>query len=527
MKTITWGMALVLCAGPAAAGVSLDKLGTYATGVFDDGAAEIAAYDAGTKRLFVVNANAATVDVIDIADPSQPVLFRTLDAGGDAGLAGAANSVAVGGGLLAVAVENDPKQDNGAIAFYDTGDLAFLGAATVGALPDMVTFSPDGRYVLVANEGEPNADYSWDPEGSVSIIDISRGVTEASVRTADFRRFNKDADKLRAAGVRIFGPNASVAQDLEPEYVVVSDRQPLAWVMLQENNAVAEINVSSATVTRIIPLGYKDHSLSGNELDASDRDDAINITGWPILGMYQPDGAAFFRHGGQRYIVTANEGDAREYDTFEEEDRIKDLDLDPDAFPNAADLQEDEAIGRLTVTTTLGDTDGDGDYDALFAFGARSFTIWRADNFRPVFDSGSELEQITANIAPDYFNFSNDDNDADEFDSRSDAKGPEPEGVVVGEAHGRRLAFVGLERIGGVAIYDITDPHAPLFQDWVNNRDFTKDAEAEVLAKSGEMDLGPEGLVFIPAADSPNGRPLLVVANEVSGTTTIYAVTEP
>ncbi|MEJ2521685.1 MAG: choice-of-anchor I family protein [Gammaproteobacteria bacterium] len=533
MRKTMFGAVVALAAAPAVADVTLDRLGTYTTGVFDEGAAEIAAYDVSTQRLFVVNSDAATVDVLDISNPESPSLDATIDAGADAGLGGGANSVAVKNGILAVAVENDPSQADGAVAFYDTGTLDFIAAKTVGALPDMVTFTPDGGTVLVANEGEPNDDYTWDPEGSVSIIDISRGVMDATVRTADFSRFNKDADKLRANGVRIFGPGATVAQDLEPEYIVTAEGQPKAWAMLQENNAVAEINLRSAKVTRIIPLGFKDHSLAENKLDASDRDERINIANWPVFGMYQPDGAAYFTDGGQRFIVTANEGDAREYiveigddeiDIFVEEERVDDLVLDPVAFPNAADLQLEENLGRLTVTTTLGDTDGDGEYEALYAFGARSFTIWRADNFQPIFDSGSDFEDITANLAPAYFNFSNDDNDPDEFDSRSDAKGPEPEGVVVGEAYGKRLAFIGLERIGGVMVYDITDPYAPVFQSWVNNRDFTADAEDAVEAFSETMDLGPEGLVFIPAADSPNGKPLLVVSNEVSGTTSIFEV---
>jgi Ca2+-binding RTX toxin-like protein len=251
-----------------------------------------------------------------------------------------------------------------------------------------------------------------------------------------------------------------------------------------------------------------------NALDASDEDGNINIRNWPVQGMYQPDAIATFAVNGETYIVTANEGDARDYDGFSEEVRVADLTLDPDAFPNADELQAEAALGRLTVTNTLGDPDGDGDFDQLFSFGARSFSIWdSAGNL--VFDSGDDFERITAELLPDEFNSDNDENDS--LDSRSDAKGPEPEGVVTGVVDGRTYAFIGLERIGGIMVYDVTNPVSPSFVQYINTRDFEGNAEAGTAG-----DLGPEGLVFIAAEDSPTGRPLLAVANEVSGSTTLY-----
>lgn len=894
--------------------IKLQPLGTFNTGVFDEGAAEIVAHDPKTQRLFVVNANAATVDVLNLADPGNPTLLFSIDATqyGDS-----ANSVAVNKGVVAVAVEAAEKTDPGQAVFFDTNGN-FLNAVEVGALPDMITFSPNGRYVLVANEGEPNDDYTVDPEGTVSIIDISSGVsnlTQSAVRTADFKKFNNG--KLDES-IRIFGPGATVAQDLEPEYITISNNSRLAYVTLQENNAMAVIDIRRARVNEIIGLGFKNHAahletatfedlpllgttaagqeillggfsglffegiqngllvfvthpdrgpnaepidtdgdgdrerpfplpdfqsrivrfaydpyngsvkildqilltrpdgvtpitglpnlagtaglayadeepidLFGNQLaldpfgadmegiviaedgsfwmvdeyrpaiyhfnpagvlidrfvpegssssvdtgteaipavfaqrranrgfeavaydngrlyafiqspiddpdttndansragdfirmlefdtttgqtvgqyvyliegngsdkigdavalgngeflvlerddatgpaalkkvfrisineatnletldpalvgpaaglelldadglaaagispvskmvfidlialgydfadkpeglalvdektiavlndndfqlvgsfdpatglldpnpnptqpvlgliklenalDASDRDDAINITSWPVLGMYQPDAIALYRLKGQDYLVTANEGDARDYDGFAEEERVKDLDLDPTAFPNADGLQEDEAIGRLTVTSVNGDTDGDGDFDQLYAYGSRSFSIWNKNGQR-IYDSGADFERITAKLLPADFNATNDENDT--FDNRSDNKGPEPEGVIVGRAYGRTYAFIGLERIGGVMVYDITDPYSAHFVTYVNNRDFNGDAEAGTAG-----DLGPEGLAFISQKDSPIKKPLLVISNEVSGSTSVFSI---
>ena len=496
--------------------IELTLLGRYESEIFDESAAEIVAHDPGTQRLFVVNGDANAIDVLSMRDPEHPakVFEIPLGAYGES-----PTSVAVHDGLVAAAVESDPAQDPGKVLFFDINGT-FLKSITVGALPDMLTFTPDGTKVLVANEGEPNDAYTVDPEGSVSIIDISGGVDSATVTTTGFGAFNGQAEVLKAAGVRIFGPGAAVAQDLEPEYIAVSKDSQKAWIALQENNAVAVLDLTTGQVTDILPLGFKDQSLPGNGLDASNKDEVINIATYAnLFGMYQPDAIAAFEAFGKKYLITANEGDARDYDGFSEEERVKKLALDPEAFPNSSGIQQDEVLGRLKVTNTLGDRDEDGDFDALYAYGARSFSIFRQtlSGLELVFDSGDQFQQITAAVLPEDFNSDNDKNGS--FDSRSDDKGPEPEGVTTGIINGHTFAFVGLERIGGIMVYDVTTPAAPKFVQYVNSRNFSGDPASDTAG-----DLGPEGLIFIPETESPNGKPLLVVAYEVSGSTSIYEI---
>lgn len=518
--------------------IKLSVLGTYASGAFDQSAAEIVAHDAINQRVFVINANDSSVDVLDINDPKMPTKLGTIDASAEGA---SANSVAVYGDLVAVAIEATVKQDNGKVVFYNTTDLNKVGEVTVGALPDMVTFTRDGKALLVANEGEPSGDYGSDPEGSVSIIDLSSGAGAATVTTADFTTFNAQRADLMAKGVRVFGPGSTLAQDLEPEYIAVSLDNKTAWITLQENNAVAELDIAAGEITAILPLGFKDHSIPGNELDASNKDDGINVRNWPVLGIYSPDSIASYGYNGETYYVTANEGDSRDYDGFSEEFRVADLTLDATAFPNAAELQKDANLGRLNVTSTLGYGSScdpsnpanvaliGGKYDSayvettcvyekLYAYGARSFSIWSADGTQ-VFDSGSEFERITANLIPDNFNGNNDENS---FDNRSDDKGPEPEAITTGQIGDQTFAFIGLERAGGIMVYNVTDPRKPEFVQYLNNRNFSV-SQAD-LENGMAGDLGPEGMAFIPAEDSPNGKPVLVVGNEVSGTTTLYGI---
>jgi len=494
--------------------IHLVPLSSYSTGIFDEGAAEIADYDATTQRIFFTNADANTVEALDASDPSALALAFSIDM---SVYGGGVNSVVVLNGGIAVAVEANVKQDPGSVVFFDL-DGNFLSQVTAGALPDMVTVTPDGTKVLVANEGEPSDDYTVDPEGSVSMIDISgglAGLTAADVSTADFSGFVM-AD---IPGVRIFGPGASIAQDLEPEYVAVSADSQTAFVACQENNALAIVDIPSATVTDIVALGTKDHSLPGNELDASNQDAGINIRNWPVKGLYLPDAIDLYTVGGNDYIVTANEGDSRDYDGFSEEERGDDLVLDSATFPGRDTLQLNENLGRIKVTTTLGDTDNDGDYDEIYTYGARSFSIWDAAG-NLVFDSGSEFERIIAQQTPDVFNSNNDDNDS--FESRSDDKGPEPEALEIAQIGGTSYAFIGLERIGGIMVYDVTDPLDPQFIEYVNNRDFSEPVDSVA-----GLDSGVESLRFIPAADSPNGKNLIISSNEVSGTVTAFEIVIP
>ncbi|HMM45599.1 MAG TPA: choice-of-anchor I family protein [Candidatus Macondimonas sp.] len=911
-----WLMAIggLIAMNAHASELSLLRLGEYRTGLFGQGAAEISAYDAASHRLFISNAVANTIDILDVSNPTAPSLVSSIDL---SPYGGGVNSVAADRGRIAVAVENADRTLPGKAVFFDANGI-FQSAVQVGSLPDMLTFTPDGRFVLVANEGEPNNAYTVDPEGSISLITLPsdlRRLTQAQVRTADFRGFNASIP----AGVRIFGPGATPAQDLEPEYITVSPDSRTAWITLQENNAIAELDLRTARITAIYPLGSKDHSgrprltthtlpdpvlgttaagdilrlggfsglffegWKGNQmvfvthsdrgpnaepldlnqdgvaerpfplpkfqpelirfavdpqrgsvqilqrigltrqdgkpltglpnvagqdglaladevpvdlrgqplpldpwgadlegvvrtpdghywmgdeyrpslyefdargrlvnryipigagaagaggtealpavynqrrvnrgfeavayadgkiyaflqspldnpdvsndasskasrnvrivafdmatrrvageylyvleggssdkigdavavgkgrfllierdsatgtgakkaiyridlnaatdlsglapgivgpggslegmnaaalqtagiqpvrkelyldlvaagytfaekaeglalvdaetlavindndfglsgafdpatgklvpnpspqastlalirrepggLDASDRDGRINIRPWPVKGLYQPDTIAAYRVGGRVYLVTANEGDARDYAGFSEEVRVSSLTLDPTAFPNAAALKTDQALNRLRVTKTLGNPDQDGDYDELYTFGGRSFSIWTSQGQR-VYDSGDIIETELAARLPKVFNSNNDANNS--FDTRSDDKGPEPEGLAIGEIGGRQYAFVGLERIGGIMMFDISSPFAVSFAGYVNDRNFAGNP-----ATDGAGDLGPEGVLFIPARESPNGQALLVVTHEISGSTVIYQV---
>jgi len=471
--------------------------------------AEIPAYDPASRKLFVIGPN-NRLDIADISNPASPIRLPSIDL---SPYGAGVNSVAIKNGIVALAMEASPISNNGSVVFFNTNGV-FQSQVTVGALPDMLTFTPDGNRVLVANEGEARG--AIDPDGSISIIDLSAGILNPTVKTATFDSFNSQIDSLRQAGVRIF-PGKTVAQDVEPEYITVSDDGTTAWVSLQENNAVAVVDVVKAQVTSIVPLGAKNFNAPGNGLDPSDRDGvvfggaanspAVRINNWPVFGLYQPDTIATVTIAGQTYLITANEGDTRD-----EARRVSTLTLDPNAFPNAANLKLTQNLGRLDVSTIDG-LNAQGQYSQLFAYGGRSFSIWNVTNgLSQVFDSGDDFEQILAAfsatpLTPSIFNS---DGTPSSFDSRSDNRGPEPEGLAVGTVGNRLYSFVGIERAGGFMVYDITNPSNPLFTNYINDWQLG--------------DISPEGLLFIPAADSPNGTPLLIVANEVSRNVAIYSV---
>jgi DNA-binding beta-propeller fold protein YncE len=498
----------------ANAAVTLQHLWTHNAGGL--GRAEIVAYDAAAEEFLVVDGTERCVLRLDARTGKEVGRFDVSEFGDP-------TSVAASHGLVAVAVVAPRKTDAGHIVLFRPTMSSTKPAAVVrvGALPDMVTFTPNGRYVLSANEGEPSDDYSNDPEGSISVIDVGNGAENAVALSADFLRFNVERDSLERQGVRITAPNAdsadgraTLAEDLEPEYIAIAPDGRTAWVTLQENNALAVVDVPTARVEKVVGLGLKDHSRAKNGLDASDRDgDAgnggIHICRWPVLGMYQPDGIATFEVEGETYLVTANEGDARAYAGFSDEARVKDLKLDES-------LRVDAALGRLKVSRAGGDTDGDGDVDRLLAFGGRSVAIWNADG-ELVYDSGDALEQFIAANLPERFNIDSDGRG--KIDDRSPVKGPEPEGVVVGSVGDSTYAFVGLERTSAVAVFDVTRPESAALVDVVPLA-LKKDKKDS----TGGPHIAPEGLCFVPADHNPFGAPLLAVACEVTGTTILFRV---
>lgn len=508
--------------------LQLQKIGGYEHKTPDNkpALAEIAAYDPLSKRLVVVNGTTNSVDILSLADPAKPSLIGSIASTSVGAGLGAFNSVAIRNGIAAMAIEAEPRTSSGSVAFMRVSDLRMIGNVAVGAVPDMLVFTPDGRHLLVANEGESTLKGVApivNPEGSVSVVTLpslspTMTAINATVDTADFRAFNSQAAALRAAGVRIFGPNAAtVAQDLEPEYIAVSSDSRTAFITLQENNAIAILDIASKKITAIKPLGLKDHSKAGSGFDSSDQDKRINIQPWPVKGMYMPDAIASYAVGNVTYLITANEGDSRT-DFHDEEVRVGAhcKPTDP-VFGGDASLHGDEKLGRLIVTRLpnggVTGKDSEGRCTALYAFGARSFSIWDT-NINLIWDSGDQLESMTAAEsakagAEFKFNASSSNNTED---SRSPAKGPEPEGVVVGTFGSNTYAFIGLERAGGVAVYNVSTPSAPSFVTYLNTR-------------SGDKgDNGPEGLFLIPAIDSPNGKPLLIVANETSGTTAVIQI---
>jgi hypothetical protein len=483
---------VVHAAGPVS---GWEKLWTFSHGASTSVAgqtSEIVAFDELSNQLWV-----AGLKGVDILDASTGSFLQHIDTTAF----GEANSVAVRNGVAAIAIGAPTKTDAGFVKVYDTASRNLIESYTVGALPDNVVFAHDGR-ILTANEGEPlplTANTTVDAKGTVSIID--RGAN--TVTTLDFTAF----DAAPPAGVRVVTPGNLPSLDWEPEYIAISKDGLSAMVTLQEANAVARIDLTTNRITGVTSLGLKDHSIAVNRLDTSDRDGAGGAAlpgNWvtvPVKGMYQPDTIAAYETGGKTFYVTANEGDSRNLDdavsgAFNEEVRVGSSGyvLDPTAFPDAAALKKNGVLGRLTVTTSGGDLDGDGDYDEIHVFGGRSFSILD-DQGHAVFDSGNQLEELLFAAFPELVD-----------DGRSDNKGVEPEGVTVLEIGGRTIAFIGFERSlkSVVAMYDVTDPTQASFIDFIVD----------------DGSISPEGLV----AYSFGGKHYLAVANEVSGTTSLFAI---
>ncbi len=560
--------------------LQLTQTGTFVSdSPFNSSATEIVTYDSCSDSLYVSNAYAVSIDILRLSDtdstPAKDGELNVVVAGLDASVTvGGVNSVAAYKGLIAVAVEADNPQADGFIALYRSDTKELINTYPTGAMPDMVTFSPDGRYIVTADEGEPSGDYSVDPEGTVTIVDLAPGFgdDQAVVSKVLFIGFNESGDRAAdlPAAVRL-GPGSSVASNLEPEYVAIDENSTTAYVTLQENNAVAAIDLATRSINGIVALGQKPwDSASGNTLDASDKDQIIgNFQSYEQLtGLYMPDAISAITLNGETYLVTANEGDGREYiytttqedceDTghqwdgddasegdcisFTDEARGADIADKVNAnHPLKAALSDPAQLSRLKVTN---DKDSYGANANITAFGARSFSIWTSSG-ELVYDSGDEIADRIFNysynlnrFAETTFNADNDNNlPLTAGDSRSDDKGSEPEAVELLTVGNRSWAFIGLERQSGVMAFEITDPTAPAFNYFASNRDYLEsvctevntdtEADEDVGACTSDTfnpdagDLGPESIEYF----SRLGKHYIAVANEVSGSVSVWEVT--
>ncbi|MEK5036559.1 choice-of-anchor I family protein [Sporosarcina sp. FSL K6-3457] len=501
-----------------------DDLNVTQIGQYDStvgiGGTEIIAYDETLKRAFVTNGVVSGIDILS---------FESLTSGEftkvralkrvfllEFGIENVADITSVAShptkDLVAVSVVSNPKTDPGYIVFLSK-DGAYISNVQVGSLPDMVTFTPDGTKAIIANEGEPSDDYAVDPEGTISIIDITKEPSNFTANTLSFKGVEIDG-KVRV------NSKGTTLQQLEPEYVAVSEDSKLAYVSMQENNAIATVDLIAEKILHVKGLGVKDHSIPGNELDGK-RNDETTIERLPLLGFYMPDAIDTFTSGGKTYILTPNEGDARDYDAYSEEAEIGDIadkiKLNANHYKGFTQEELDQLVAdglfdemKKTKITLEQGMATDGSYEALHSYGGRSFSIFDAETMELVFDSGSEFEQITSEAIPQFFNA---DNEEIAYDKRSSAKGPEPETVVSGEIDGNNYAFIALERVSGIMVYDLANPLKPEFITFITSRDYSEDIKGDV---------SPEGLRFISADKSPTGYALLAATHEVSGTVAIY-----
>ena len=526
------------------AALNLTQIARYSAGQYnvDGGVMEIVAYNQATEWAYAINGQSGKLAAIPLAGLTAGAHVEALtgteidvkalvEAEDSTFQYGDMTSVAISpdSTTLAAALQAQGSNDAGRVALFtceEDGTLTLEALVETGAQPDMVTFAGDG-VVLTADEGEPREGYGEniaDPKGSVTVVDVE--AQESTV--VDFSAFDSQRDQLAEDGI-VLKKGSAPSVDLEPEYIAVSGGK--AYVTLQENNAIAVLDIESQAFEGVYSAGFEDHSTTAIDLDK--KDDAYDPQTYEsLLGIRMPDGIAAFTVEGTTYLVTANEGDAREWGdedqgTFYLSEDERDFGEEGVTSPTGAITAENSGLEGKVVFFKTEDFDG-LDPEKDYVFGGRSFTVFQAteNGLEEVFTSGDDFEALTAQYVPEYFNASNDNA---VLDDRSGKKGPEAESVTVGTVDGKTYAFVALERTGGVMVYDVTDPEAITFVNYVNTRDFGTTVEGSEEYEDGELDkwvtggdVAPEGLLFLDAASSPNGEPMLLAACEVSGTVAVY-----
>ena len=502
-----------------------------------EGSSEIATYHTGSKRIFATNGVKNTIDIFDISDVANP---KKVGAVALSPYGNDVTSVAAGKDVVVAVVNVSdkfsatgvPTTTNGKIVVFDTDGKVLSSPDVLGVLPDSVTFAPNGTTALVAIEAQPvcakddpataakeETDYTKasDPVGGVTVVDLTNPASPV-LRFAGFNQFSV-AD-MRAKGIAVSSVVNNVAKDFEPEFVTAVDNN-YAYVTIQEANAIGRLNIKSATfesVTRAF-----ESNLSIVSRDTSDRDAGAGPRTYKnVVGASQPDAIAGFTIGSGQYFVTANEGDAREYTCLNDDLRASALKVDARRFPDWKALSGSAALGRAKVNPTIGDKDGDGDIDTIHLRGSNSMTMYR--NGLVIWDSANLLDQIqtqafgVANINGSH-SLSSDKSTMNYVgQDRSDDKGSEPEGVAVGMVGDRRIAILGLERMTALAIFDITVPGNPIFQEWLQMLPTKATPAKEV------KHFSPEGIVFVPADKSPSGKALIITSYELSGSLSIHQI---
>lgn len=488
--------------------VNLELSARYNSGVMnaDGGSLEIVAYNPENGYAYAVSGVKGKLIAVDLNGNTDGVKVKELT-GTEYDIKslvsgfsyGDITSVAVSpdGKKLVVAIQAENYANKGVAALFSCaqdGSLTLLSTVQVGVQPDMITFA-DNNTILTADEGEPREGVNGtDPKGSVSIVKIGQD-NSLTANTVYFDSFDEKRDELTAKGVLI-QKNIQPSTDFEPEYIAVSGNT--AYISLQEANAIAVLNIASGKFTGVYPLGFQDYGVTKVDLQ---KNDAVEIKNYPgVYGIKMPDGISVTEIGGKTYLLTANEGDSRaDWASLDNE------------YENVTSPTGNVTLDKKVVWFNANMWDG-LDSDKAYVFGGRSFSIYEAtDNgLVLVFDSGSDFEEITADKLADYFNASN---DKISIDNRSGKKGPEPESVVTGVIGNKTFAFIALERIGGIMVYDITDPANAKFANYINSREFDEAIKGDV---------SPEGLCFINSSDSKTGKAILLAACEVSGTLAAY-----
>ncbi len=522
---------------PATTGHAADLLTQIASFQGSTTSAEIVSFDRFNKLVYSSAENG--IQFVNLANPAAPTAtgflnLSTVDSLSIRSISSVAADPFNRGFGVATAIPIESGSNLGKVVFFDPVTRSVLKTIDVGYHPDAIKFSADGTKLLIANEGEPITQPvggNFDRPGSLSVIDISgisaaaqlSGLGAAQVGTYDFSAANL-ATGVTLDAARVHPANAAPANrhlDIEPEYITQQGNR--LFVTLQEANAVGEFDLASGKWTSVKSLGTITQRIDASDREVSSSVGKIEVND-KVAGMPMPDALASYKVGAKTFLVTANEGDTRRPDfasgshpITDDNVRVSSLNranFDPaylaqlDAlYPGANTFQNEKALGRLTISPGDQDTNGDGKIDRLTMFGTRSFSIWDADTGALVYDSGSAFEDITAlkfSVTPSLYNS---DGTVASFDTRSDNKGPEPEGVTLGQFNGRTVAFIGLERTGGVMAYDVTDPSNSSFLQYIN---------------TGEV--SPESLEFVSAADSPNGVPLLLVGYEVGNKIGVYSI---